>query len=180
MRVFASSASQLKNILHEVTIQWTPATNAASTNARCTRPRAVPHARPDDRSLREKDHLFACAWLAFAVGFLGVFIPVLPTTPLLLLATFLFANSSPRCHAWICKTKVYGAYVKPFKEQGGIPLKRKAHIIGVSFAVMGISAVLVQKPLVWGILAAVVLFLLWLMGMRIPTISEKKAAGLEE
>ena len=45
---------------------------------------------------------------------------------------------------------------------------------------MGISAVLVQKPLVWGILAAVALFLLWLMGMRIPTISEKKAAGLEE
>ena len=99
----------------------------------------------------KKTILFACAWLAFAVGFLGVFIPVLPTTPLLLLATFLFANSSPRCHAWICKTKVYGAYVKPFKEQGGIPLKRKAHIIGVSFAVMGISAVLVQKPLVWGL-----------------------------
>ena len=128
----------------------------------------------------KKTILFACAWLAFAMGFLGVFVPVLPTTPLLLLATFLFANSSPRCHAWICKTKVYGAYVKPFKEQGGIPLRRKAHIIGVSFAVMGVSAILVQKPLVWGILAAVALFLLWLMGMRIPTISEKKAAGLEE
>ena len=129
----------------------------------------------------KKTILFACAWLAFAVGFLGVFISVLPTTPLLLLATFLFANSSPRCHAWICKTKVYGAYIASrSKNKAGIPLKRKAHIIGVSFAVMGISAVLAQKPLVWGILAAVALFLLWLMGMRIPTISEKKAAGLEE
>ncbi|MFQ9741552.1 MAG: DUF454 family protein [Slackia sp.] len=71
----------------------------------------------------KKTILFACAWLAFAMGFLGVFVPVLPTTPLLLLATFLFANSSPRCHAWICKTR-YGAYVKPFKEQGG-SLKRR-------------------------------------------------------
>ncbi|MEG2947973.1 MAG: DUF454 family protein, partial [Raoultibacter sp.] len=61
------------------------------------------------------------AWIAFAIGVVGVFVPVLPTTPLLLLATFLFAQSSPRCHAWILSTKVYRRYVLPFKEAGGIP-----------------------------------------------------------
>ena len=68
------------------------------------------------------------AWTACIIGCIGVFVPVLPTTPLLLLATFLFAKSSPRCHAWIVSTKVYRTYVAAFKEAGGIPLAaRCAH-----------------------------------------------------
>lgn len=116
--------------------------------------------------------LFVCAWIVLGLGAVGVFIPVLPTTPLVLLAAFLFAKSSPRCHAWLCKTRIYRAYVLPFLEQGGIPFKRKLHILGLSYMVMGISAVLVQKPLVWAILGAVALFLLWLMCVRIPTVGD--------
>lgn len=120
--------------------------------------------------------LFVCAWIALGIGALGVFVPVLPTTPLVLLATFLFAKSSPRCHAWLCKTRIYRSYVLPFQQQGGIPFKRKLHILGVSFVVMGVSAVLVQKPIVWIILGAVALFLLWLMCVRIPTVGEVPSA----
>lgn len=121
--------------------------------------------------------LLVCAWLALCLGAIGVFIPVLPTTPLVLLSAFLFAKSSPRCHAWLCRTRLYRAYVLPFLEQGGIPFKRKVHILGISYTVMGISAYLVQKPLVWGILAAVSLFLLWLMCVRIPTVGDMPAAA---
>ncbi len=122
--------------------------------------------------------MLAGAWIACGLGFLGMFVPVLPTTPFLLLATFLFANSSPRCHAWIMKTKMYKLYVKPFKENGGIPFKRKIHILGASYTVMGISAILVQKPLVWIILAGVAVFLLWLMCYRIPTIEYPSNLGV--
>ena len=104
-------------------------------------------------------------------------IPVLPTTPLVLLATFLFAKSSPRCHAWIRKTRMYRSYVAPFKEQGGIPFKRKLHILGVSFTVMGLSAILAPNPAVWAILGAVAVFLLWLMAWRIPTVGDIPAAA---
>lgn len=115
--------------------------------------------------------MLAGAWIACILGCVGVFIPVLPTTPLLLLATFLFAKSSPRCHAWIVSTRVYKSYVAAFKEAGGIPAATKVRVLTVSFVVMGASALLVQKPLVWGILGCVAAFLVYLMFVRIPTIS---------
>ena len=108
------------------------------------------------------------------LGCIGVFVPVLPTTPLLLLATFLFAKSSPRCHAWIISTRVYRTYVAAFKEAGGIPLGTKVRILAVSFTLMGLSAWFVQKPLVWAILGCVSAFLLYLMFVRIPTITPER------
>ncbi len=129
--------------------------------------------------------LFACAWIVLGLGALGVFVPVLPTTPLVLLSAFLFAKSSPRCHAWLCRTRIFRAYVLPFQEQGGITFKRKLHILGLSYTVMAVSAFLVQKPLVWIVLAVVAAFLLWLMCVRIPTVgkapaAQRSALGAEE
>lgn len=117
--------------------------------------------------------LLIVAWVSFALGCLGIFVPVLPTTPFLLLAGFLFARSSPRTHAWLCRTGVYRRYVSAFKQAGGIPLTTKIRIIDISYAVMGISALLVQRPFVWAILGCVALFLLYLMTIRIPTIDQR-------
>lgn len=122
--------------------------------------------------------LLGVAWLACGLGIVGVFVPVLPTTPLLLLATFLFAKCSPRAHAWITGTKVYRTYVVPFKEAGGMPVGAKVRMLAISYAVLAVSALLVQKPLVWGILAAVALFLLWLAVFHIPTIEKAAIAPL--
>ncbi len=116
----------------------------------------------------------AGAWASFVAGCIGVFVPVLPTTPLLLLAALLFARSSPRTHAWLCSTRVYRRYVAAFKQAGGIPLPTKIRIVGVSCAMMGVSALVVQKPLVWAILGCVAVFLLYLMAARIPTIEQKR------
>lgn len=124
--------------------------------------------------------LLACAWIACALGCVGVFIPVLPTTPLLLLATFLFAKSSPRLHAWIQKTPPYRTYVLPFKESGGIPRGTKIRILAVSYTLMGLSAFLVPQWHVWVVLGCVAVFLLYLMCIRIPTVPAKPAAAREQ
>lgn len=115
--------------------------------------------------------LLVGAWCACILGCIGVFVPVLPTTPLLLLATFLFAKSSPRCHTWIVSTKVYRSYVAAFKEAGGIPASTKVRILTVSFVLMGASALIVHNVIVWIVLACVAIFLIYLMCIRIPTIS---------
>ena len=124
--------------------------------------------------------LLACAWAAFALGCVGVVVPVLPTTPLLLLATFLFAKSSPRLHAWISSTKVYKTYVGAFKKAGGIPVGVKVRILFVSYLLMGVSAWAVQKPVVWVILGCVALFLLWLLAVRIPTVRPERVQRVRE
>ncbi|MCR5845652.1 MAG: YbaN family protein [bacterium] len=116
--------------------------------------------------------LMGCGWISFALGFAGIFLPVLPTTPFMLLAAFLFARSSPRLSVWIKSTRAWKAYGQPFKERGGISKRKKAHILGVSYVVLAISAFLVQRWYVWVILIAVAVFLAWLMLIHIKTVEE--------
>ena len=117
-----------------------------------------------------KRYLLLClAWICFALGAVGVAIPVMPTTPFLLLAAFLFARSSPRIHEWMLSTRLYREYVVPFKESGGIEAGKKARILAISLSALALSAFLVQKPLVWAILGCCAAFLLYLVLIRIPT-----------
>ena len=112
--------------------------------------------------------------ICLALGAVGVFVPVLPTTPFVLLAAFLYSRSSSRLNSWLASTSIYRAYVEPFKQSGGISMQRKLRIVLVSFAVMAISALLVRKLIVWIVLAAVAVFLLVLMFGKIPTISKEE------
>lgn len=124
--------------------------------------------------------LMGCAWICFALGCLGVLLPVLPTTPFLLLATFLFARSSERCHSWICSTGIYRNYVAVFKQAGGMPVGSKIRMLVISYAVMGASAFFVRNPIVWAILSCVALFLLWLVFVRIPTVTPDHVRTVRE
>ena len=82
--------------------------------------------------------------ISLGLGCIGVFVPVLPTTPLVLLAAFLFAKSSPRLHSWIKSTWVYRNYVDAFLQAGGMPVSTKIRALLISYAVMGVSAFFVS------------------------------------
>ena len=68
--------------------------------------------------------------ISLGLGFLGLFLPVLPTTPFLLLTAWLFAKSSPRLYHWLITNKYFGKYIRRYREGLGIPLKTK--IVAVS------------------------------------------------
>jgi len=72
----------------------------------------------------------------FALGVIGVFLPVLPTTPFMLLALWAFARSSQRLHDYIWHHKRYGPMVRAWQEQGAIPLGAKISAL----VVMSVSA----------------------------------------
>lgn len=69
--------------------------------------------------------LMGLGFVSFGLGMVGVFVPVLPTTPLLLLAAFLFSRSSARMDAWIKSTRVWKSYGQPFKDSSGIARRKK-------------------------------------------------------
>jgi uncharacterized membrane protein YbaN (DUF454 family) len=63
--------------------------------------------------------------LAVLLGILGLFLPLLPTTPFLLLASWCFARGSTRLHRWLLSHRVFGEYLRNFEAGRGIPLKAK-------------------------------------------------------
>lgn len=69
--------------------------------------------------------IFIAAWIAFALGIVGLFLPLVPTTPFILLAAFLFAKSSRRFHHWISHHQVFGKSVRDWEERRAISRKGK-------------------------------------------------------
>ena len=63
--------------------------------------------------------------LAVLLGILGIFLPLLPTTPFLLLASWCFARGSTRLHRWLLSHPVFGEYLRNFEAGRGSPLKAK-------------------------------------------------------
>ena len=63
--------------------------------------------------------------IAFVLGVIGIFLPLLPTTPLFLLTSFCLLKSSERLNEKFMQTKMYEKYVKSFVEKGGMTLKAK-------------------------------------------------------
>jgi len=74
---------------------------------------------------------FILGWIFFAVGVVGAFLPVLPTTPFMLLALWAFARSSERFYIWLYNHKLFGPPLQMWRQYQVIPVVAK--IMSVSF-----------------------------------------------
>lgn len=85
--------------------------------------------------------------VSLGLGILGIPLPILPTTPFLLLAIACFARSSKRFEKWLYNTKLYQTYVADFRETKSIAKERKKRIIIQIYVLMGIS--IFFAPILW-------------------------------
>lgn len=93
--------------------------------------------------------------LAVALASLGVVLPLLPTTPFLLVAAFCFARSSPRLHGWLLNHRVFGPFIHNWHKHGAIsPTAKRAAVLTIVLA-FAISVALGVAPLYLAIQAAV-------------------------
>ncbi len=99
--------------------------------------------QPRHRGLRYL--LLALGWISVALGVIGIFLPVLPTTPFLLLAAACFARSSRRFYLWLVEHPRLGPWINDYLDGQGIPLRGKVYAICLMWASIGLSSYLVDQ-----------------------------------
>jgi uncharacterized membrane protein YbaN (DUF454 family) len=104
--------------------------------------------------------LLFVGWLSVILGVIGIFLPIMPTTPFLLLAAACFARTSPKFYGWLVGHPRLGKYLVYYLEGKGIPLKAKMYTIALMAISMSVTcyfvpvtAVRLLLPLVGVLLA---------------------------
>ena len=81
-------------------------------------------------ALQMRIFLIIVGCVSLVLGILGMFLPLLPTTPFLLLSAAAWVKASPALYQWLLNHKVFGEYIRNFREHRAIPLRAK--IVSVS------------------------------------------------
>jgi len=107
------------------------------------------------------------------LGIIGIFVPLLPTTPFLLLAAACFARSSERFHSWLVNHNRLGPMIRGYLDGSGIPLRAKYTAITLVWLTLPPSALLLVPP-VWAKLLLILLAIsiTWYL-LRLPTLQEE-------
>lgn len=84
--------------------------------------------------------LVSLGTLSLGLGLLGVVVPLLPTTPFLLLSAALYTRGSPRLHAWLTGHRLLGPYIANYRAGRGIPRRTRIVSITLLWVTIGLSA----------------------------------------
>lgn len=111
------------------------------------------------------------------LGLVGVFLPLLPTTPFVLLAAACFAQSSERMHRWILANQTFGPMVRDWERKRCVSCRVKAVAIGSMAVVGGISLFMALDTTAWRLAGAALLLLGSAVVLRLETCAAKEEAG---
>lgn len=118
-------------------------------------------------------------WIAiglifFAIGTVGVFLPILPTFPFYVVTVFCFARSSKKLHKWFVETNLYKNNIEKIVNRKGLPLKTKLKIIIIFTITMGTGFYFMKNTNIGRIILGLVWFChIVYFAFRIKTIKDK-------
>jgi uncharacterized membrane protein YbaN (DUF454 family) len=107
--------------------------------------------------------------LFLALGVVGILLPILPTTPFLLLAAACYYKGSKRMHQWILNNRWFGDYIKNYREGRGISLKAKFSAIVLLWITISYSAIFVVPILIVQIVLLIVAVAVSVHVITLPT-----------
>lgn len=90
---------------------------------------------------------FILGWVSIALAIAGIPLPILPTTPFVLLAAFFFSKSSERWHQWLLNNKRLGPIVRDWEQHGVISVKAKVLATVMMILLFGYTLVFVNVPI---------------------------------
>lgn len=107
----------------------------------------------------------AAGLLLVAVGFVGIFVPLLPTTDFMLLALPCFARSSPRLEAWLLHHPRFGPGLRAWQSNRAVPRKAKTMACIGMLAGYSLFWIHVQPAWMWatGIAAFILFWMIWII-----------------
>lgn len=87
--------------------------------------------------------LAAAGTVFLLLGIIGIFVPILPTTPFLLLTAYCYGRSSERFYRWLLNNRWFGVYLRNYREGRGIPLPNKILTLTLLWLTIGSAALFV-------------------------------------
>ncbi|MEG0014663.1 MAG: YbaN family protein [Cellulosilyticaceae bacterium] len=107
--------------------------------------------------------------LALLLGIVGIFLPIIPTTPLVMLSAYFYSQSSDKFHHWLISTSIYKKYAKDFVENKQLSRKRKCILL--SFATtMLLFPLIILEPWLKLIIVGLLIYLYYYFIFKIKTI----------
>lgn len=121
----------------------------------------------------------ALGFIFFALGAVGVFIPVLPTTPFLLAASFFFAKGSQRFNRWFLSTKLYKNHLESFVATRSMTLKTKICLLAFASTMLLIAFFMMRNIYGRIFILCLIAFKYYYFIFRIKTITPEQKAELK-
>lgn len=112
-------------------------------------------------------------FLSFGLGTIGVILPILPTTPFLLLASFCFVRGSEKFDRWFKGTKIYKKYLESFAKNRSMTMKQKITILLFADLMMLFPLIILDSLIAKSFIVLVMISKYWYFMFRIKTIKEE-------
>ena len=108
--------------------------------------------------------------LFLLIGCVGIVLPLLPTTPFLLLALACYARSSERWYHWLITNRWFGEYIKNWHEGKGLPIKTKILMIAFLILTIGYSAVVMVPFFIGKVILIIIATCVSMHVLSLPTL----------
>ena len=118
-------------------------------------------------------------FLALGIGLIGVIVPILPTTPFLLVTSFCFARGSERFHTWFTNSNIYKKHLESFVKERAMTLKQKVVLLSFVTFMLAFPLILVDVLPMRITIIVLIIIKLYYFTFKVRTISPEEKKDME-